>query len=329
MPPETSVLPIIRSEADRRVVLGAVLSDGTLLRGQNTISHPGSSHPGSVDKSAAHEQLLPCPIRRVCYLSTDAPDAAAGSAASSVGAAHETYHEVYPQVNPLVTERLKRAQMIIYGAGSLYTSICPSLVVRGVGEEIAALPAGTPKILMLNGHPDRETSSAPPNAPPNMPFQHAAAEAGGGGTGGGGTGRGGSESSSSSSSSTGSGSGGSCSDNSSGSKQARMDACDYVRAVAHALNRRDASSAVEGSSLHHPACEYVNVLLYPSGAEQSIAVDEHALASMGVRAIAVPSTLDSEGRVVYAPQGVVDALARVLEEANWRHGGGAGAGLPE
>ena len=39
--------------------------------------------------------------------------------------------------------------------GSLYTSIVPSLVLKGVGEAIAAKLG--PKMLILNGYPDRET----------------------------------------------------------------------------------------------------------------------------------------------------------------------------
>jgi hypothetical protein len=44
---------------------------------------------------------------------------------------------------------------VVYGMGSLYTSIIPSLILEGVGEAIAAR-AG-PKVLILNGGQDRET----------------------------------------------------------------------------------------------------------------------------------------------------------------------------
>ena len=87
LPEQTAVLPVIRSEADKTVVLGAVLEDGTLLRGQNAISHPSiapglsrsvssgvsaapdaaSVTPAVVDKERPVEPL-PSPIRRVCYL---------------------------------------------------------------------------------------------------------------------------------------------------------------------------------------------------------------------------------------------------------------------
>lgn len=40
--------------------------------------------------------------------------------------------------------------------GSLFTSICPSLVLNGIGEIISS--RSCPKILLLNGTHDRETS---------------------------------------------------------------------------------------------------------------------------------------------------------------------------
>jgi len=192
-----------------------------------------------VDKQ--HEPPLPSPIRSVCYLSTDAAEESGDAA------------EVYPRVNQLVVRSLQRADAVIYGAGSLYTSICPSLVVRGVGEEVSRLDI--PKVLMLNGSPDRETTRTPP-----------------------------------------------------------MAASDYVAAVVHALNRTHASSGSAGSSLHRPASAYVNVLFYPEGAQRSIPIDIEVLEAMGVRAVSVPSVRDAHGRVVYQPQGCVNALAQVLAE---------------
>lgn len=42
--------------------------------------------------------------------------------------------------------------------GSLYTSICPSLCLEGVGEHVAA--RSVPKVMLLNGGHDRETASS-------------------------------------------------------------------------------------------------------------------------------------------------------------------------
>lgn len=55
-----------------------------------------------------------------------------------------------------VCANLREADMIVYGMGSLYTSIAPSLVLRGVGEAVADREC--PKVLLLNGCHDRETS---------------------------------------------------------------------------------------------------------------------------------------------------------------------------
>ena len=74
-------------------------------------------------------------------------------------------HEIRPQANPKVLAALQKAEAIIYSIGSLYTSIIPSLVLRGVGAAIAhedaaltALAADPrKKVLILNSRLDRET----------------------------------------------------------------------------------------------------------------------------------------------------------------------------
>jgi hypothetical protein len=84
---------------------------------------------------------LPAAIKRVFYLSNE-------------GTHRE--HEVCLSANSQVLSHLHEANAIIYGVGSLYTSIAPSLVLKGVGEAVAA--RDVPKILLLNGSHDRETS---------------------------------------------------------------------------------------------------------------------------------------------------------------------------
>ncbi|GBF93761.1 hypothetical protein Rsub_06093 [Raphidocelis subcapitata] len=162
IPEGSIVLPAICTE--ERITLGAELEDGTVIKGQNTISHPTSStstgggdggdgggdggssssngHSRVVDKTGDHPPL-PSPIRRVFYLSQE-------------GTGQE--HEVYPPPNPRILSEVRDADAILYGIGSLYTSICPSLILDGVGEAIAARP-DTLKIMLLNGSHDRETSS--------------------------------------------------------------------------------------------------------------------------------------------------------------------------
>jgi hypothetical protein len=56
----------------------------------------------------------------------------------------------------MVLNALNDAQAIIYSIGSLYTSIVPSLVLKGIGAAIDN-PAIRYKILILNSTIDRET----------------------------------------------------------------------------------------------------------------------------------------------------------------------------
>ncbi|EJK52913.1 hypothetical protein THAOC_27759, partial [Thalassiosira oceanica] len=51
---------------------------------------------------------------------------------------------------------LSNANCIVFGCGSLFTSVLPSLVLDGVGEAVARARS-VPKVLLLNGWHDRET----------------------------------------------------------------------------------------------------------------------------------------------------------------------------
>ncbi|KAF6254393.1 UPF0052-domain-containing protein [Scenedesmus sp. NREL 46B-D3] len=145
IPEGSTVLPAICTE--EVITLGAELEDGTVIRGQNNISHPDvaagpeCAGPSQVDKGC-HYQPLPSPIRRVFYLSRE-------------GTGQE--HEVAPRPNPRILQDVQRADAVVFGMGSLYTSICPTLILDGVGEAIAAR-TDIPKVLLLNGSHDRETS---------------------------------------------------------------------------------------------------------------------------------------------------------------------------
>ena len=147
IPANSLVLPIVSTSS--RLVLGAELEDGTMLRGQTALSHPTAVGAAAgpdlrvVDKTRGSTSELPLPsrVRRVLYLSTEATD---------------ELHEVFPRVNRQVLERIGTADAVVYGIGSLWSSICPSLVLSGVGEAIAERDCA--KILMLNGTRDRETT---------------------------------------------------------------------------------------------------------------------------------------------------------------------------
>ncbi|GAQ87741.1 maternal effect embryo arrest 18 [Klebsormidium nitens] len=144
IPKDSLVLPAVST--NDRLVLGAELRNGEIIRGQNMISHPSpaeleQSGVRNVNKALGACPPLPSPIKRVFYMSTEGT---------------HLLQEVFPKVNPNVVKNLDQVDAIIYGMGSLYTSICPSLILRGVGEAIAAKDC--PKVFLLNGTHDRETA---------------------------------------------------------------------------------------------------------------------------------------------------------------------------
>jgi 2-phospho-L-lactate transferase/gluconeogenesis factor (CofD/UPF0052 family) len=195
------VIPAINSNFSHHI--SASLADGTVIVGQNSISHPseatalqprpgcrrpsllladgdgsGTSDledtateheppdasdavsyeddhlPGSLptlrnknlhfSKSPSANEDLPARITRIWYINPYG-------------------QEIRPPANPRVLDSLRDAQAVIYSIGSLYTSLIPSLILRGVGQAIATSPARH-KILILNGSLDRETG------PPSQPF---------------------------------------------------------------------------------------------------------------------------------------------------------------
>ncbi|RHZ70369.1 hypothetical protein CDV55_103936 [Aspergillus turcosus] len=187
------VIPAINSNFSHHI--SASLADGTVIVGQNSISHPseatalqprpgyrrpsllladdeGASDledtepsdasdavsyeddhlPGSlptlrnknIQFSKSANEDLPARITRIWYINPYG-------------------QEIRPPANPRVLDSLRDAQAIIYSIGSLYTSLIPSLILRGVGQAIATSPARH-KILILNGSLDRETG------PPSQPF---------------------------------------------------------------------------------------------------------------------------------------------------------------
>ena len=71
-----------------------------------------------VDKTG--EPPLPSAIRRILYLSQEG---------------NQQEHEVFPPVNPRVLGSISRADAVVFGIGSLYTSICPCLALEEVGRE--------------------------------------------------------------------------------------------------------------------------------------------------------------------------------------------------
>ena len=124
-------------------------SSGRRERASTAVDFEDATLPGSLPVlrqpqiafSKEDEEDLPARIARVWYINPYG-------------------HEIRPQANPKTLAALRQAEAIVYSIGSLYTSIVPSLVLRGVG---AAIEGSRPqkekrkKILILNSKLDRET----------------------------------------------------------------------------------------------------------------------------------------------------------------------------
>lgn len=96
--------------------------------------------------SKTSESPLPAPIRRIWYINTYGQD-------------------IHPSANPKAISVIKGADTVIYSIGSLFTSIIPVVILRGIAEALAEGPRF--KILLLNGALDRETGAglSPPYSP--------------------------------------------------------------------------------------------------------------------------------------------------------------------
>lgn len=128
----THVIPII--DSNDRLGIGVKLENQETILGQTMISHP-SSTPENIDKNSSVS--LRAPIAELFYV--DAFN-----------------NRVCPDPNQQVIRHIQESRGLIYGVGSLWTSIAPSLILKGVGEAIAALDC--PKIALLNCCQDRETA---------------------------------------------------------------------------------------------------------------------------------------------------------------------------
>lgn len=176
VPLNTAVLPAINTNFSHHISAG--LTNGTTITGQNAISHPSeptalpdvtspaaqepddhdfiedANLPGSlptlrkqyISFSKTEEEDLPARIDRIWYINPYG-------------------QEIRPYANPKVVAAIEHdSQAVIYSIGSLYTSIIPSLILRGVGAAIAQTTAVRHKVLILNSTVDRETG------PSTLPF---------------------------------------------------------------------------------------------------------------------------------------------------------------
>lgn len=177
MPSHTSVLPAINSNFTHHISVG--LANGETITGQNSISHPSISTalesagaPGEIDETEQHDRIedanLPgsLPTLRKQYITfSKADEEELAARIERLWYINPYGQEIRIAANPLVLKALAESQAVIYSIGSLYTSIVPSLVLKGVGEAISN-PTIRYKILILNATIDRETgpSSQPYSA---------------------------------------------------------------------------------------------------------------------------------------------------------------------
>ena len=145
IPESSRIIPVLN--VNTRVTIAGMCEDMTEIIGQDEISHPkrmlGANSRNEldvgnlVDKSDTNMPSLPSPIDRIYYV-------------------NQFGTEIYPSPSNDVILAIEKSNGIIYAMGSLYTSIMPSLILKGVGEAVRKMKC--PKILLLNSWEDRETT---------------------------------------------------------------------------------------------------------------------------------------------------------------------------
>lgn len=191
------VIPAINSNFSHHISAG--LEDGTVIAGQNSISHPSApsaplpaSAPPSLDarsqnQEEGEEELISPITRHNRTLSKELSshdaieDANLPGSLPTLRKQYITFakshtedlpfrikriwyinpygQEIRPSPNTKVLSSIEDASAVIYSIGSLYTSIIPCLILRDVGTKLAN-PSVRYKILILNGSLDRETRAA-------------------------------------------------------------------------------------------------------------------------------------------------------------------------
>lgn len=165
------MLPAVVSNFTHHISAG--LADGSIITGQNAISHPGAptalhssiddinpipSLPTDDPGTGIEDAHLPgsLPDLRLPNISfSKSADEPLPARISRIWYINPYGQEMTPAPNPKVLSAIHAAEVIIYSIGSLYTSIAPSLILHGVGDAITHGPRF--KILVLNGSLDRET----------------------------------------------------------------------------------------------------------------------------------------------------------------------------
>ena len=166
---ESHVVPVINlDERNIRgsVTLGAQLEDGTTIVGQNNISHP---HPCALDSSSTkkqsnenvHEHMqgnsTGCKQAEASSLIVDKSNTPSlGSRIDKVYYINDYGQQIQPHAGAAALRHIFSRHTIVYAQGSLYTSIIPCLIPKGIGQAIASKESAN-KVLILNGWLGRET----------------------------------------------------------------------------------------------------------------------------------------------------------------------------
>lgn len=180
VPDRISVLPALNTNFANHIAAG--LMDGTVITGQNDISHPSAPTAAVPGASAGmhapahgghdteeHDKVedanlpgsLPA-LRRPAITFSKDDEEDLPSRIDRIWYINPYGQEIRIPANPRVLDAIRHSNTIIYSIGSLFTSLIPNIVLKGVGEALAS-PLIRNKILILNGTTDRETgpSTAP------------------------------------------------------------------------------------------------------------------------------------------------------------------------
>lgn len=170
VPESTKVLPVVNTNFTHHISAG--LADGTVITGQNAISHPSaptavpdllSSPTDFVDEIEVHDAIedanlpgtLPS-LRKQNITFSKEHEAELSARIERIWYINPYGQEIRLNANPKVVEALYSSHCVVYSIGSLYTSLIPNLVLRGVGDALLS-PSIRSKILILNSTLDRET----------------------------------------------------------------------------------------------------------------------------------------------------------------------------
>lgn len=175
VPERVAVLPALNTNFALHIAAG--LMNGDVITGQNDISHPSqptAAVPGvgatgfhtpapseydAEDPDKIEDANLPGSLpalRRPAINFSKERDEDLTSRIERIWYINPYGQEIRMAANPRVLEAINTSNTVIYSIGSLFTSLIPNLVLKGVGEAIASSFVRN-KILILNGTLDRES----------------------------------------------------------------------------------------------------------------------------------------------------------------------------